>query len=359
MNEVRQGNAAPPFRALAIDGGGMRGFYSASLLDALSRRFGGASGSSGFDLGARCNLISGTSTGAILACALAARVPLPDIMDLYRKRGKLIFPCPVPRRSWLSFFWLLRHCFRPSANAKELRSALVDVFGEKTLAKIYQERKIALCIPTINAETYKAWVFKTPHIPGNTRDNEYTLTDICMASSAAPMFFPIHMITNPYNKDIRQGFVDGGLWANNAILVALVEALQIASPEQEIHIIAVGTASRPNGDPNALKNPVWGIFRWKGGIEAAEMSIAAQAYGYDSTAGFIARSLSEGGRAIKVVRLEETQKSPEKHSAIGLDRADDIAIQTMAGMAEDDASNIHSSKQQGSHWYSVVHDLFS
>ena len=255
--------------------------------------------------------------------------------------------------------WMLRHLYRPAAEASKLRSALLEIFEEKTLAETYKERQIGLCIPTINAETYKAWVFKTPHIPGKTRDNEYRLADVCMASAAAPIFFPIHKIADPQQQTHLQGFVDGGLWANNATLTALVESLEMAASNQHIHIVAVGTASRPNGDPSALESPDWGILQWKGGIEAVNMSISAQAYGHDSAALFIARALSNNGRTVKIIRLEETAKSPEKHSAIGLDRADKTAIGTMMGMANDDANNIYSDKNRDSNWYPIVRDFFS
>ena len=89
------------------------------------------------------------------------------------------------------------------------------------------------------------------------------------------------------------------------------------------------------------------------------MSIAAQAYGYDSIAKFIASAISKNGRTIKIVRLEETKKSPEKYSAIGLDRADERAIDTMTSMAEEDANNIHSNSMRTSESCSVVRDFFT
>ena len=359
MNEDKK-STATPFRALAMDGGGMRGYYSVSLLDALARRF-GVPDTRNFDLGARCDLLCGASTGGILACGLATGVNLPEIADLYAEHGKEIFPHPKPNDGWPYLRWILRHKRHPSANADALRSGLTQIFGDKTMGETYRKREIALCVPAINAATYKAWVFKTPHIPGKVRDSEYKLADVCMAGAAAPIFFPVHSVLNPDTKRESQSFVDGGLWANNAVLLALVEALELTDARNEsnrdIHIMAVGTASTPNGDPNALKNPNWGIADWEFGIKAAEMSIAAQAYGYDSIAKFIASALSRNGRTVKIVRLEETQKSPEKYSAIGLDRANADALNTMSGMAEDDASNIHSKRD--SDWYSVVRDFFN
>ncbi len=43
-----------------------------------------------------------------------------------------------------------------------------------------------------------------------------------------------------------------------------------------------------------------------------------------------------------VTRLEQGHKSPEQYSAIGLDRSDQTAIDTLMNMAGKDAEHIHS-----------------
>lgn len=68
-----------PFRALSLDGGGMRGLYTATVLNSLSERFGNASP---LDIGKGFDLISGTSTGAILATAIASGVPV-KVVKIY------------------------------------------------------------------------------------------------------------------------------------------------------------------------------------------------------------------------------------------------------------------------------------
>ena len=316
--------------------------YSATLLDALVRRFNSEQKIEVLDLGKKCDLICGTSTGAILACGLVAGVPLKNIIELYTEYGKKIFKRGYPKSFLARILWLLRHLSKPSAEAKQLNNVLHSIFKEETIKGIYNKRSIAFCIPTVNAATYKAWVFKSPHLSGKNRDDHYKLVDVCMASASAPIFFPLHSIVNPENKNDIQVFVDGGLWANNPVLLALVEAMQIAPQDANINIISIGTVSTPNGDPRKLEKRAWGITRWKCGLESMEMAITAQAYGYDSAAKFIANTLSKSGRKIHLERLEETPKSPEQYSAIGIDKADRIAINTMSTLAENDANNIHS-----------------
>src|SRR5919198_5018491 len=73
-------------RILAIDGGGIRGLIPALVLAELERRAGRRT----FEL---FDLISGTSTGGILACALCAPDPLPaeQLVALYADEGPSIF----------------------------------------------------------------------------------------------------------------------------------------------------------------------------------------------------------------------------------------------------------------------------
>jgi len=215
------------FRVLCIDGGGMRGLYTATLLSTLAYRFDSRFSKEVPDIGKGFNLICGTSTGAILACGLAAGIPISKIQSLYIDNGASIFIDPMPsEQSWVNLFgWVCKYIKKPSANASKLKDALIATFKSMTVKELYEKRGIALCIPTINASNYKAWVFKTPHIPDKHRDDNYTLVDICMASTAAPILFPVSQISNPDNKNLLDNFVDGGLWANNPSLIGLIEAL--------------------------------------------------------------------------------------------------------------------------------------
>ena len=76
-----------PFRILSIDGGGICGILPAAVLAELEQRFlNGASIANYFDM------IAGTSTGGIIALALAHGKTGADIRDVYLERGGLIFP---------------------------------------------------------------------------------------------------------------------------------------------------------------------------------------------------------------------------------------------------------------------------
>jgi patatin-like phospholipase/acyl hydrolase len=75
-----------------LDGGGMRGIYTAAFLDRLVTYFARSRGEATLDLGAGFDLITGTSTGAIVACALAIGKPLSEVVDLYREQARRSSP---------------------------------------------------------------------------------------------------------------------------------------------------------------------------------------------------------------------------------------------------------------------------
>jgi hypothetical protein len=341
---MKESNKTGTFRVLTLDGGGMRGLYTASKLQALARLFNERFVKQEPDIGKGFDLICGTSTGAILASALAVGVPLSRVCDLYCQFGSSIFPEPMPdtNRKGMMYWWSFLHSNRPAASPDVLRQQLSQIFKDQTLGDVYKSRRIAMCIPTVDALSHKAWVFKTPHNPDKHRDTNYKLVDVCMASAAAPIFFPLSRQLNPNNARDIHYFVDGGLWANNPVMVGLIEALVLAPPEQSIEVISVGTCDRPAGDPYATQDPNWGLLDWKVGVNIIDMSLSAQTFGYDSMAKFLASTLTASGRSVTVVRLEQSQKSPEQYSAIGLDRADQTAINTLVNMAGKDAEHIHS-----------------
>src|SRR4051795_944991 len=81
-----------PYRVLSLDGVGMRGIYTGAFLTRLTDQFAFIRGESALDLGRGFDLITGTSTGAIVGCALAVGRPMAEVVALYREQGPKIFP---------------------------------------------------------------------------------------------------------------------------------------------------------------------------------------------------------------------------------------------------------------------------
>ena len=134
-------------RVLAIDGGGIRGLIPALVLTELERRAGRRT----FEL---FDLIAGTSTGGILACALCAPEPLPasELVKLYEEEGPEIFDRSLFQRI-RSAEGLLDEKYDDAA----LDRALERFLGHKRLS----ETKPDLIVPAYDTALPGPYFFKT------------------------------------------------------------------------------------------------------------------------------------------------------------------------------------------------------
>lgn len=332
-----------PYRVLSIDGGGMRGLYTAILLKTLALRYGRERGVENPDIGKAFDMIVGTSTGGIIACGLAYGVPIEQIIEIYRDAGPKIFHDPVPPPGPLLYPWMWRNRNKPSANAAELRRSLMNIFQKATIKDLYDQRGIALCVPCVSLATQSARVIKTPHHSGKQRDNLHQLVEVCMATSAAPMVFPIAVVDDPDDPGAHLSLVDGGLWANNPVLIGLIEALEMAEPEQPIEMLSVGTCAPPNGVTLSSEEEAgWGLKKWKAGAGALSTSLDAQSSGYTFMARMLADQFTRAGRPCRVVRLPQSPPSAQQAANLALDLAGGKAQQALSELAKHDADLAHS-----------------
>lgn len=200
------------FKILSIDGGGIKGLYSSIILEHLENEFCRKEGKSISDY---FDMICGTSTGGLIALALAVKTPASQIANFYKIRGKDIFPY---NNSFQRFLGKLKQLgLRGKYGNKILKNELEAILGDKTMADAHN----LLCIPTFNLTKGSPTVFKFPHKEGNySRDGKIKMVDVALSTSAAPTFFPIHEI-HPHGR-----FIDGGVWANNPTLCGVAEAIE-------------------------------------------------------------------------------------------------------------------------------------
>jgi len=91
-----------------------------------------------------------------------------------------------------------------------------------------------LCIPSIEGRHGEPYIFKTPHHPDYQRDQHKPLVTVGMATAAAPGTFASH-------EDGGYTFVDGGLWANNPVMVGLTDALTCFDVDpRQVRILSLG-----------------------------------------------------------------------------------------------------------------------
>lgn len=233
------------FRILCLDGGGIRGLYSAQMLKRMKK-------DCNIDFYNDFDLIVGTSTGSILAGSIVKQIDIEKVIALYVNEGKNIF-----KKRWLSRIGL----FASKYNPNPLKEQLKAIFKNTTLGDI--EKPLLINATDIGNSTQ--FVFKTTFngqqdSNGNTkelvRDKEILLSDAILASSSAPIFFPPHKIGNFL-------LADGGLWANSPVLVALAEAKKIFKMEpNDVIIISIGTGVEEND--YHINTKWWGFLTgWK------------------------------------------------------------------------------------------------
>lgn len=323
------------FRALSIDGGGMRGVYSAHYLRVLMTHYANTRGCGPLDFGGAFDLIAGTSTGGLLGCALAAGVPMDRVVHLYRKHGPAIFPAKVPSSltALAAQFFLRRG--QVARGALALEAALTEVLQDETVGQLHARRGIALAIPAVQMAHHAAWVFKTAHLKNSRhRDDHYRLVDVCMATSAAPVFRALAWVKNP-TDDGGLVFADGGLWANNPVLVALIDALEMTESGDRIEIFSLGTCPPPTGDQIGKADTNWGFGEWRFGADVPNVAISAQQYAYDNMARMIGKHVD---REVSIVRFPHAEAPPSILAHLDLDETRPAAMDALESQAQADVS---------------------
>ena len=243
------------FKILSIDGGGIRGIFPAAFLSGLEQRYlDGSSVTQYFDL------ISSTSTGGIIALGLAAGLTATDMNDLYVKRGREIFPPDHQGFPGTVGRWF-KNCSRFLKFSYD-REALVRVLCETFSEKKFGEAKLRLCIPAFDGRYGETYIFKTPHHPDFKMDYKEKMTKVATATSAAPTFY------RPF-EDGGYTFVDGGVWANNPIMVGLVDVLSCFDvPRDRVRILSIGCGDDPYV-VGKFKTYLGGLWAWRDIIHAA------------------------------------------------------------------------------------------
>jgi patatin-like phospholipase/acyl hydrolase len=162
------------FKILSIDGGGIKGVFPAAFLAAIEDQL-------PHPIARYFDLITGTSTGGIIALGLGFGLTARQLLEFYLKRGPLIFPKEQGRfwRRW-TVNW-----FGSLYQSTALRSALTDVFGSAKLGEV----KARVLIPTMNASGY-IHVYKTPYHTKLEMDYKVNIVDVALATSAAPTYLP-------------------------------------------------------------------------------------------------------------------------------------------------------------------------
>lgn len=245
---------------LSIDGGGIRGIIPAQILVHIERLLREITKDSSYRIADYFDLIAGTSTGGILACAyLLAEYDRPkftaeEVLDLYFERGDDIFSIPLFHRIRTAG-GLLDEKY-PAAGLEE---ALDDYFGDAMLKDLFKPSLIT----AYDIKRRKAHFF-TQHDADNP-DHNFYLRDVARATAAAPTYFEVAKVKSEANKVYP--LVDGGIFANNPALCAYAEMRsKFSTPEMKIQagdimLLSLGTGyAKASYSYDQAKD--WGLAAW-------------------------------------------------------------------------------------------------
>lgn len=234
-NEWRSHLAEPNkrFQILSLDGGGIKGIFSAAILAKIEEDL-------EVNVVDHFDLIAGTSTGGIIAIGLGLGLRPSEILKFYTENGSSIFSWPRVRN-------LLHPLFRKYSR-RNLEDCLRsdDCFG----AKKFGQSKKRLIIPSYSLTNNDIYLFRTAHAAHLHRDYKADAVDVALATSAAPTYFSSFKIGS------SNRLVDGGVWANNPIMVALTEAVGFLDANlSDVYALSLGTTSEVVQRPSRLN---WG-----------------------------------------------------------------------------------------------------
>lgn len=234
------------FRILALDGGGIKGTFTASVLATLQEQ-------SGVKVQDSFDLIVGTSTGGILALGLGFGLQPDELLNFYVENGPDIFP-HTGRIARVRAG--VRQLFRSKLSSEPLEQALDAVLGDRLLG----EATTPLVIPSYDAVAGRIYLFKTPHGSNTDADAGLRAADVGLATAAAPTYF------QPAKSKNRLGakYVDGGVWANNPAMIGIVEAIAFHGRAfDEISVLSVGTTMETF---NISQHTDSGVGKWNVGL---------------------------------------------------------------------------------------------
>jgi predicted acylesterase/phospholipase RssA len=163
------------FRILSLDGGGIKGTFTAAVLAKLEETI-GCRVTDHFDL------IAGTSTGGILALGLGMGLSAADILNFYEQRGPTVFPI-TSLGSKLSYS--VAQLFKPKYAQDVLRRELSTAF-DRAPGKVMHDSACRLVIPAAHARTGSVHLFRTNHHPDLLAHRNAPAIDVALATAAAP-----------------------------------------------------------------------------------------------------------------------------------------------------------------------------
>lgn len=218
------------FNILSFDGGGLRGTLSIHLLKKLQNL--------SPNIIKTTNMISGTSTGSLIALGLAYGLSAEEISNLYSKENiEYIFDKSYSQIA------------RPKYDNDHLKEVLLRIFPENL--KLKDLGKLVIIPAFYLGDENNSWKAMFYNNIPNSPTEDFRVVDVAMASSAAPVFFPT------YERNI-----DGGIIATDPSLASIVYSIDktLGKSIENIRLLSFGTGYYYNSIKQDTSN--WGAIDW-------------------------------------------------------------------------------------------------
>ncbi|KAF0200856.1 MAG: hypothetical protein FD170_3137 [Bacteroidetes bacterium] len=253
------------FKILSIDGGGIRGVFPAMLLANYEAEL-KSKGVEKWQVYQNFDLICGTSTGGIMAIALALGVPAKEIYELYLENADVIFG---NKKGFLKRFRYAAH--KRDALEKLIKGKYQAYHnGEDGEDPRLKHCKTHVAIPIYDLMEGRPSVLKSKYHPAFVRDFHIPAYQAALATSAAPTYFDPYSASYTDLNGLEKPFqnkVDGGVFANNPTLNGIIEAQKAFNINlKDIAVLSIGTGHQRFCDAGIDKRKKhrvkYGIHYW-------------------------------------------------------------------------------------------------
>lgn len=241
---------------LSIDGGGIRGIIPARIVAEIEEL-------TGRPAAALFDLVAGTSTGGMIALALALpgedgvpRYTAEQILRFYLEEGPRIFPTSFP------LLRLAGELVGPKYGADRIEAPLRRFFGEDRLEAALTN----VLVTSYDLRLPAPFLFKSWKASGRGAATvppahfNYLFREAARATSAAPTYFPPFELASLDPKSPKMMLIDGGVFANNPAMCAYADARRLF-PDDALFVVSIGTGKFGSyirdADPRR-----WGAVQW-------------------------------------------------------------------------------------------------
>ena len=297
-----------PLKILSIDGGGIIGIVPAKILTYLEEEI--RKNKPDYHLVDSFDLIAGTSTGGIIAIGLLIpgengnpKFLADKLLSLYVEKGKMIFD-----------HGFVKKISNPAGLFDEIYSAHnIERLFEEYFSDVKLSEFLKPClITTYNIFDRCAAFFNTVDVKKGGEYHNYYARDMARSTSAAPTYFEPADV-KAIGGETRYPFVDGGVFANNPAMCALVEVSKLMAKKsanyifdlREITLISIGTGVNTQNKKSYTYEETkdWGKLSWASPIIDIMMSASAETIDYQ-----LRQLFSNTGNAPNYIRLQPELK---------------------------------------------------